>query len=63
MDDRLSTALNIAIAASDDDKVKRTLALVMILDTELYSMDCNDWEEYSSTATFQKEMADYFKEV
>ena len=63
MDDRLTEALVIAILNCSDEKVKRTLDMVLQLNKELYCMDWNDWEEYSSSATFQKEMAEYFKEV
>ena len=57
MDDRLTEALTLAILTSNDDKVKRILDRVIQLNKELYYMDWNDWEEYSSSDTFQKEMA------
>ena len=60
MEDRLTQALGIAILSSKDEKVKSILTKVIELNQKLYYMDWNDWEEYSSSATFPKEMAELF---
>lgn len=63
MNDRLSEALGLVINSTKDEKLKKTLQLVLQLNEDINYMDYSDWEEYVNGNELDKTMKDWFKEV
>lgn len=63
MEDRLASALDIVINNTKDEKLKKTLQLVLQLDQDINIMDYTDWEEYKGSHEFNETMRQWFEEV